>query len=138
MDNLAALLIAILGGVGTSLVANILTRPKTKADAKFSEASAQVAVSEESRQWAQVFIDDAREAKLEAARANKRAAEAEQSSRSCERRMDDMEDRMEDLVDAFEQYVTSADHIIHEMGGSSPPVPKILLESLHRKKNNNG
>jgi len=138
MDNLAALLIAVLGGVGTSLVANILTRPKTKADAKFSEASAQVAVSEESRQWAQVFIDDAKTARKSAEEANVRARAVEESSAQCERRMDDMEDRMEDLVDAFEQYVTSADQIIHELGGNSPPVPRILLESLHRKRKNNG
>lgn len=78
---------ALIGGVVsvvTTLLTGYLGRPKTKADARAVNLTADVSVSADAREWALLWM--------------KKAEDAEQRATHAEERMDELEERLETWV----------------------------------------
>lgn len=112
-DQVITVILAVIAAVGASLVTGILARPKTIAEARATDASGQVALSGDSRAWAQQAID----------RADRAEARADKADERC----DVIERKMALLV----QYTrVLQDEITQITGKPGPPPPAELVPPL--------
>ena len=91
-DNATGLLIAVFGGAASSLAAGYFARPKTKGEAAAANATADVTMSGDAREWANFWAQKAQEAE------SKNAA-CEEKADAAEKRTEQVEKDRNDLVD---------------------------------------
>ena len=130
-DNFTSLLVALFGGVAASLIAGYFARPKTKGEAAQANANANVALSTEARQWAQVFITKADESETRAKHAEERAEEANGRAEKAEERAEHAEDQVTSLdnkLTAAVVYMRTLQQALARAGQSVPAPPLILRE----------
>jgi MoxR-like ATPase len=128
-DSITTLLVALFGGVAASLVAGYFARPKTKGEAAQANANANVALSAEAREWANVFIRKADEADARAKHAEDRAEEANARAEEASERADEAEDRVTDLdnkLTAAVVYMRTLRNALQSMEHPVPDPPHIL------------
>lgn len=127
MEHVTTLLLALIGGVGASLVAGYFARPKTKGEAAQANANATVSLSADAREWAQLWMTKADEAQKEAKEAR---AEAHETSE----RLDDAEERVTELDNRMSASIVYMDTLRTEIVrlGGHPPQPPSILHDLVR------
>lgn len=119
-DVVTPAIIAIVVAAVTSGVGAYFARPKTRAEADNLNATATVSMSAEARQWTQVFVQDAADAKS-------RAKAAEDRAEAAENRADEIE---AGLVECY-GYVRLLREELRGLGKTPPALPA-RLEALWR------
>jgi predicted nucleic acid-binding protein len=119
-DIVTPAIIAIVVAAVTSGVGAYFARPRTRAEADNLNATASVSMSAEARQWTQVFVQEAADAKLRAKAAEDRAEAAEQ-------RVDELE---AGLIDCYHLVRQMRDH--YRRHDETPPALPVRLEALWR------
>lgn len=123
-DVVTPAIVAIVVAAVTSGVGAYFARPKTRAEADNLNATASVSMSAEARQWTQVFVQDAAEAKA-------RAKAAEDRAEAAEKRADEIESG---LIECY-GYVRQLREQYRALGQVPPPLP-VRLEALWRGRRN--
>ena len=131
-DNVTTLLVALFTSVGVSLVAGYFARPKTKGEAAQANANANVALSTEARQWAQVFITKADESETRAKHAEERAEEANTRAEHAEERAENAEEQVTALDNKLTAAVVYMRTLQQALGraGQSVPAPPLILRDM--------
>lgn len=119
--------IAVLGSttaaIGVSLITNLVSRPKVKAEAGVADANAQVAISTDARGWATEFRDSAAKAEARAQKAEERADEADGRASAVEARMDALDHRFDLAIG----YIRTLQREVAQATGHNPPPPPVEL-----------
>lgn len=126
-EQVVAIIIAVIAAVGTSLVTGILARPRTRAEARATDASGEVSVSGDAREWARDFAVRADKAEERANVAERRADAASERADLASRRCDDLERKIDLLVDytgVLQRAITEA------TGRPAPRPPRALIPPL--------
>lgn len=118
--NITAILVAVFAGALASLATGYFSRPKTKAEAKKENATADVTMSGDAREWAQFWAQKAQEAEKRADDADARAEAAEIISRRTVANMEMMVD-----------YTLSLEHQVVKDGHILPPITEAVRFILH-------
>lgn len=124
-------ILAIFGGAGASLVAGLLAKPKTKAEARQLQKAGEVAVSAEAREWARDFARRTEHAEQRAVAADQRAEAAEHRAETAEQRAEVRCDELESSLIECYGYVRLLREQIRHLGEQPPPLP-VRLEALWR------
>lgn len=121
------LLLAIVAASGTSIATGILTRPKMKADAKTAEATGEVAISGDAREWAKTFAERADKADARADEAEARAETAEHEVAAVKVELKDCKEQCEVLatrLDNWQVYAVRLQRDLEAQGIAVPPPPE--------------
>lgn len=127
-SQLLTLLVAVFGGAVAALITGLLTRPKTQADAEASRAAADVAVSGDSRAWAQFWADAAKAADEKATAFQQRADDAEARAEEAEEHAAAAQRaaaRAHRRCDALEEHCRQLGQQITVLGGTVPAMPDV-------------
>lgn len=129
--QILALILAIFGGAGASLITGWLTRPKTKADAGLAIATGEVAISGDAREWAREFASRAAAAEARAGAAETRASAAEDRADAADQRYDAADQRCDEIERKFDLLVGYTRLLQRELGAVSdhpiqPPPPELI------------
>lgn len=132
-DQILALLVAIVGGVGASLVTGMLSRPKVKAEAGSLHATGETTISGDARAWAAQFAEQAKAAGERAEKSDAKAKAAELRAERAEEKADDVSERLDSLevkLIAFVNYTTQLQGEIRRLNGYPPSPPAALIPPL--------
>lgn len=122
------ILVALVTSSAGTLIAAYFARPKTKAEARGVDIAADVAISADSREWAQLFVARADRAEERLAVAETRAEHAEERAEHAEERVDELDAAM---VKCY-LYVKGLRSEVVRLGGH-PEAPPADLEALWAK-----
>jgi len=97
-QTIVTVLLAVVGGAGASIITGLFGMPQVRAGAKATEATGEVAISGDAREWAKTFADRAERAEARADKADERADAVEQELEDCKQRCEAVETRLDNWM----------------------------------------
>lgn len=122
-DNVTGLLIAVFGGAAASLAAGYFSRPKTKAEANKENATADVSMSGDAREWANFWAKEAKE----------QQERADNADATVSWLRDEIRTKDNDLA-TMVRHIAIIEQFVEMNGGVVPPLPATLRSAVNAAK----